>query len=842
MTFTMKLSKAYEPQSIEANIYKRWERSGFFNPDKLPGKRMKPFAISMPPPNVTGELHLGHATGMTLEDIMIRHKRMQGYKTLWLPGTDHAGISTQIMVERLIASEGVNRHALGRDKFLKRVWQWKKQYGTHITQQIRQIGASCDWSREHFTMDPKLTAAVQHAFVTMYNDGLIYRGKRIINWCPRCLSAISDLEVKHEPRKHKLYFLRYKLAGGAAPITVATTRPETMLGDTAVAVNPKDERYKSFVGKKVTVPIVEREVPVIADRGVEQEFGTGAVKVTPAHDALDYEIGLRNELPIISVIDEHAHMTKEAGIFVGKSTVEARRLILEELQEGGHIEKIEDYEHNVATCDRCHTEIEPLISLQWFVKTAPLAKKAIAAVKTGKIHIVPARFEKVYFHWMNNIRDWCISRQLWWGHQIPIWYNGDKVKASVAKPAGKGWKQDPDTLDTWFSSGLWTFATLGWPKKTKGLTLYHPTSVMETGWDILFFWVARMIMMSMYFMKEVPFKTVYLHGLVLDKDGKKMSKSKGTGIDPIPMTQKYGTDAIRLSLVLGTAAGQDVRLYEEKISSYRNFINKLWNIARFTLTQPKETGVKPKTLADAWILSRLQTVTKETTGYLESFRFSEAGTLLYDFLWHELADWYIEITKVAPNAGVLRHVLLESIKLLHPFTPFVTEELWSHLTAAKGTKDMLMVTSWPETQQGFVNAKAESDFSIIREFIVAVRNARSNAKVPPHVFSDVCAWGKHQKLLQEHQAIIERLTRIKLTCGESDAKPTGVARGMAFALAVTEETGKRQESERAQLTEYIKRLEHQLANEQFVKNAPQQVVEGQRSKLKETRNRLDQLK
>ncbi|MFH1236631.1 MAG: valine--tRNA ligase [Parcubacteria group bacterium] len=838
----MKLSKAYEPQSIEANIYKRWERSGFFNPDKLPGKRTKNFSIAMPPPNVTGELHLGHATGMTLEDIMIRHKRMQGYKTLWLPGTDHAGISTQIMVERLIANEGLDRHKLGRETFLKHVWAWKKKYGTRITEQIRQIGASCDWSREHFTMDPKLTAAVQHAFVKLYNDGLIYRGKRIINWCPRCSSAISDLEVRHEPRKQKLYFLRYPLMGLTTYITVATTRPETMLGDTAVAINPKDERYKSFVGKKVTVPIVEREVSVIADTGVEQEFGTGAVKVTPAHDALDYEIGLRHKLPIISVIDERAHMTKDAGAFVGKSAFEARRLILEELEKGGHIEKVEDYEHNIATCDRCHTEIQPLISLQWFVKTTPLAKKAIAAVKTGKIRIVPARFEKVYFHWMNNIKDWCISRQLWWGHQIPIWYRGDEVKASVAKPTGKGWKQDPDTLDTWFSSGLWTFATLGWPKKTVDLKLFHPTSVMETGWDILFFWVARMTMMSLYFTKDVPFKTVYLHGLVLDKDGKKMSKSKGTGIDPIPMTHKYGTDAIRLSLVLGTAAGQDVRLYEEKIASYRNFINKLWNIARFTLDQPKETAIKPKTLADAWMLSRLQAITKETTDHLEAFRFSEAGMLLYDFIWHELADWYIEITKVAPNAGVLRHVVTESIRLLHPFAPFVTEELWSHLVGATNAKDLLMVSSWPKAEKRYVNAKAESDFAVLREFIVAVRNARSTAKVPPHIMSDVCAWGKHQELLQEYQAVIERLARIKLTCGKSDAKPTGVIHGAAFTLAVTEETSKRQETERAQLAEYIKRLEQQLTNEQFVKNAPPQVVEGQRNKLKEAQGRFNQLK
>ncbi len=846
------LPKAYDPRSIESAIYKRWERSGFFNPDKLPastarkrgepGKRTKTYSIAMPPPNVTGELHLGHALGTTIQDIMIRFRRMQGYKTLWLPGTDHAGISTQIMVERLIAEQGLDRHKLGRQVFLKHVWEWKKRYGTRITEQVRQIGASCDWSREHFTMDPKLTVAVQHAFIKLYNDGLIYRGTRIIHWCPRCSSAISDLEVRHEERQEKLYYIRYQLTGSTQFITVATTRPETMLGDTAVAVHPDDPRYKTLIGTTVVLPIIEREMPVIADKAVEKDFGTGAVKVTPAHDHADYDIGIRHKLPMISVIDEKATITKEGGKYYGETVQDARHLIVDELEHSGHIEKIENFTHNVATCDRCHTVIQPLLSKQWFVKTKPLAKKAIAAVKSGMIKIVPKRFDKVYFHWMNNITDWCISRQLWWGHQIPVWYRGDDIRVSAAKPRGKGWKQDEDTLDTWFSSGLWTFSTLGWPKKTKDLRLFHPTDVMETGWDLLFFWVARMTMMSLYFTKEIPFKTVYLHGLVLDREGKKMSKSKGTGIDPLPMMHKYGTDAIRLSLVLGAAAGQDMRLYEEKIAGYRNFINKLWNVTRFYLALKKSQKTQSQTLADRWILSRLARVIKDVTDHLEHFRFSDAGTLLYEFIWHELADWYVEATKIEPHSDVLKIVIEETLRLLHPFAPFVTEEIWATLHPQKTSKDLLIVAHWPPATSAVVNIRAEQEFDRLRQFITAIRNARSSARVAPSQVIETAYWGPHASSVERNSAIISRLTHVTLkkTAGQQSAA-TGTVSGISFALAFSEDAQNKFREERKSLDEYIHRLTAQLQNDKFVKGAPVHVVQDVRARLTDAQERRKQL-
>ena len=579
-------SEAYNPLGVEHPIYKRWEASGYFNPDKLPGKRTKSFSISMPPPNVTGELHLGHAVGVSVQDILTRFHRMLGEKALWLPGTDHAGIATQIMVERLLQQEGISRHEIGRETFLKHVWAWKKKYGTRITDQIRSLGASCDWSREHFTMDPNLTTAVQKAFIQLFNEGLIYRGERLIHWCPRCQTALSDLEVKHVQEAGHLYYITY------GPFTVATTRPETKVGDTALAVHPDDARYKKYIGKNVTFKTETGELtlPVIADKLVDKEFGTGVVKVTPAHDPADWDMGQRHHLESKQVIGEDNRMTTLAGKYAGMLVTEARDRIMADLQAKGLLQKIEPYTSNTPRCDRCGSILQPLLSKQWFMTMKPLAKPAIAAVKSGKIQIIPKRFDKVYFHWMNNIRDWCISRQLWWGHQIPVWYCRNEAEkkctpvASVTEPKkcatckGVHFVQDQDTLDTWFSSGLWTFSTLGWPKDTKDLKTYHPTSVMETSWDILFFWVARMIMFSLKFRKHVPFKTVYIHGLVLDKHGKKMSKSKGTGIDPLPMAEKYGTDAIRLSLILGTTPGQDFRLSEEKIAGYRRQISGLRNV------------------------------------------------------------------------------------------------------------------------------------------------------------------------------------------------------------------------------------------------------------------------
>jgi len=840
------LEKTYNPSLVESKIYQAWEKSGYFNPDKLPGRRTKPFSISMPPPNVTGELHLGHATGITLEDMMIRWRRMQGYKTLWLPGTDHAAISTQFMVEKLLASQGIDRKTIGREQFLKHVWHWKKKYGTRITQQIRQIGASCDWSREHFTMDKDLTLAVQTAFIKMYKDKLIYRGKRIINWCARCGSAISDLEVKYKTEKGKLWYIRYPLFGTTKFLTVATTRPETMLGDTAVAVNPKDKKYQKLIGKTLLLPIMEREIPIIADHRVDMNFGTGAVKVTPAHDATDYEIGLHHHLALISVIGFDNKMTKEAGEFFGMSVLAARQNIVQKLQEEHLLEKIGDYTHNVGYCERCGCIIEPLISEQWFVKIKPLAEQAIGAVKSGKIKIIPPRFTKVYFHWMNNIRDWCISRQLWWGHQIPVWYC-QKCKepvVSIQKPKAcaqcksKGFKQDPDTLDTWFSSGLWTFSTLGWPKKTKDLKTFHPTSVMETAWDILFFWVARMIMMSLYFMKGVPFKTIYLHGLILDKYGKKMSKSKGTGVDPIPMAQKYGTDAIRLSLVLGTAAGQDFRLYEEKIAGYRNFVNKIWNVSRFILAQPKPKGeLVIKTLSDQWILSRLHKLVEQVTKNLESFRFSEAGTAIYEFTWHEFADWYLEIAKTEKNTCILYYVLENILKLAHPFIPFVTEEIWSRL---KSKKHLLMIEAWPASEKKLINQSAEKEFELLKNFIINIRNFRAEHKIPVERKMVVSYWGKSSQLVDGHSEIVKRLANLAKLENKRESKISGTLTGVDY-FAQFERDEKLIKKEREKISHLILYYEQKLSNKHFLEKAPKEIIEQTKQKLEEQRERLQKL-
>ncbi len=764
------LAKQYDPFDVEDKIYQQWEKSGYFNPDNLPdAKKRKSYCISMPPPNVTGDLHLGHAVALTLEDIMTRFKRMQGYAALWLPGTDHAGISTQIMVEKMIVKEGLNRHKLGRQKFLERVWQWKSEYGDIITKQIRKMGASCDWSRERFTLDPKLTKATQTAFIKLFNDGLIYRGDRIINWCPRCGSAISDLEVIYKEHKTKLWYIKYPLLqkGKKANkfIIVATTRPETMLGDTAVAVNPKDKRYKNLVGEAVSLPLMERPIPVIADSRIDPEFGTGAVKITPAHDLLDWEIGQQHKLDTISVINERAIINQNGGSYAGLKTKEARAKIVEDLVNQKLLEKEKDYDHSIARCERCNSVIEPLISKQWFIKIQPLAKKAIEEVKKGKIKITPKRFDKVYFHWMNNIKDWCISRQLWWGHQIPIWYcqQCDTPIASVAKPEqcnkckSKELIQDEDTLDTWFSSGLWTFSTLGWPKKTKDLKTFHPTNLMETGWDILFFWVARMIMLSLYLYKQKPFSQVYLHGLVLDRNGKKMSKSKGTGLDPLVLTSKYGTDALRLSLVVGNSAGQDFRLFEEKVAGYRNFANKLWNVSRYILMQDHQCcSYDTKNLADQWIVSRLNQVIKQTTNSLEDLNFSEAGNLLYEFVWHELADWYLEAAKLQPNPELLYHLLTNILKLLHPFMPFITEEIWSQLPH----NSLLIIAKWPKAAKSSIKKDSVAKFQQLQKLVTELRNYKKDKKIQPKEIISIKK--KIPAQLTDQKELIEFLTKVKL--------------------------------------------------------------------------------
>lgn len=845
-----RLDKVYQPELTEKDVYRRWERSGFFNPDKLPGKRRVPFSIAMPPPNVTGELHLGHATGITIEDIMIRYHRMKGDKTLYVPGTDHAGIATQIMVERLIAKEGVDRNKLGREHFIERVWAWKKQYGSRITEQIRSLGASCDWSREHFTMDETLTLAVQTAFIKMFEDGLIYRGHRIVNWCPRCGTALSDLEVKHVETNAKLWFIKYPLAGTTKYITVATTRPETMLGDSAVAVNSGDKRYKEVVGKKIILPIMEREIPIISDKAVDMDFGTGAVKVTPAHDPLDYELGLKHKLQIINVIGQDNRMTKEAGEFYGKSVQEARQEIIKILEKNELIEKIIDYRHNQARCDRCNTPVEPLISKQWFIRIKSLAKPALEAVKSGRIKIIPERFTKVYFHWLNNIHDWCISRQLWWGHQIPIWYcdNCSEPVASIKLPKAckkcqhKKFTHEQDTLDTWFSSGLWTFSTLGWPQETKDLKFYHPTSVMETGWDILFFWVVRMIMMSLYLKKDVPFSTVYLHGMVLDKDGKKMSKSKGTGIDPIPMAEKYGTDAIRLSLVLGAKAGQDYCLYEEKIAGYRNFVNKLWNVSRFVLAQDKKNHPEPKlkTSADQWILTRTQSLIIKVTENIDKFQFSEAGTAIYDFLWHEFADWYIEASKVEKNNSVLQYVLEQILKMSHPFMPFVTETIWSEW---RGTskRDLLMIQAWPHAEKKLLDHKAEKSFGQLIEFVTRIRNFKAEHNIKQKTDIKVLMWGKQAASLAKSLITIKALAGLTELLHAPYREITGsLAGGVDYYIDYKQNAGTRKK-EIENISKYILKLEQKLSSENFTKKAPAEIVQQEKDKLIIQREKLKKL-
>ena len=845
----MELSKDYNPKEVENKIYQKWERSGFFNPDNLPPANKKPFSISMPPPNVTGDLHLGHATGLSIEDMIIRFKRMKGYKTLFLPGTDHAAISTQFMVEKLLLSQGIDRKKIGREKFLKHVWQWKNKFGDRITHQIRQLGISCDWNREHFTMDKQLTEAVQHAFIKMYKDKLIYQGHRIINWCTRCGSALSDLEVKYLETKGKLWYIKYPIFGTTNYITVATTRPETMLGDTAVAVNPNDKRYKNLIGHNVILPIMEREIPIIADKLVDPNFGSGIVKVTPAHDHLDYEIAEKNHLPIINVIDPNGRMTKEAGEFYGQSIQQARQNIIKKLEEQELIKKIENYTFNQARCERCNSVMEFLVSKQWFIKIKPLAEKAIKVVKKDKIKIIPKRFEKIYFHWMGNIRDWCISRQLWWGHRIPIWYciKCNKPIASVEQPKKckcncKKFKKEEDTLDTWFSSGLWTFSTLGWPQKTKDLKTYHPTSVMETSWDILFFWIARMVMLSLYFLNEIPFKTIYIHGLLLDKEGKKMSKSKGTGVDPIPMSEKYGTDAIRLSLVLGNKAGQDFRIYEEKIAGYRNFVNKLWNVSRFILSQRPNKN-SDQDLIDSAIKTKFDILINKITKDLEDFQFSEAGTQLYEFVWHEFADWYLEIYKGGKlSYQTLKYIFENLLKLLHPFAPFVTEEIWQHFKKPKNKSELLFIQNWPKSAVK-ADKNAIREFNKLKEFVTNIRNWRAENKIPAGEIKEMTCWPK-KELTEKYLSEIQQLTKIKINFFKKTGNKDLIASSSNLGNLYYQESKvdkKRKDEELKKLSSYIQRIEQKLSNKNFLKKAPKEIVEKEKEKLEEVRNKLKEL-
>ena len=711
------IPKTYNPKEHEAGIYKKWEEAGVFTPKvgKNPpgGETLRPFVIAMPPPNVTGKLHMGHALTTAVEDILVRFHRMNGEPTLWIPGTDHAGIATQAVVERYLAKQGKSKKELGREEFTREIWKWKEEYGGTILRQLRTLGASCDWSRERFTLDEGLSKAVREAFVHLYNKGLIYRGDYLVNWCPRCGTAVADDEVEYQTEKGKLWFIKYPLVGNDKSITVATTRPETMLGDTAVAVNPDDSRYKDLVGEKVKLPLTEREISIIVDRAVDKEFGTGAVKVTPAHDKSDWEIGQKHRLPVINVIGEDWRMSEKAGEnYVGLKVNEARKKVLEDLKNLNLIEKEQEFEHNVGRCYRCESIIEPLISKQWFVKMKPLAEKAMEAVKSGQIKILPKRFEKVYFHWLENIRDWCISRQLWWGHQIPVWYKGEEIHVGVKAPEGEGWKQDEDVLDTWFSSSLWPFSTLGWPGKGReagggrqeanDYEYFYPTTVMETGYDILFFWVARMIMMGLELTGKPPFETVYLHGLVRDESGRKMSKSLGNVLNPEDLIEKYGADALRLSLVVGNSAGNDSKYNESKIQGYRNFTNKIWNAARFVAINSQQSTINNEQLTqkDRKEIQLLQEIIKKVTENMKNFQISQAGEELYEYFWHHFCDKIIEEQKERlkgpekENAQyLLKTILVACLKMLHPFAPFVTEAIWQEMNL---NKKMLISEEWPK--------------------------------------------------------------------------------------------------------------------------------------------------
>ncbi|MBP8121270.1 MAG: valine--tRNA ligase [Caldilineaceae bacterium] len=883
------MPKAYNPKESEEILYEWWEKEGFFRPETQSelgqvDPDATPFVISMPPPNVTGALHLGHAITSSVEDLLIRYNRMAGRPTLWVPGTDHAGIATQNVVERKLEEQGVTRQDLGRERFVREVWDWKDEYHSRISGQQRRMGISCDWQRERFTLDDGLSDAVLEAFIQLYNKGLIYKANYLVNWCPRCQSAISDLEVEHEEVAGKFYTFRYPLKEGGF-LEVSTTRPETILGDTAVAVHPDDERYKDVIGKTALVPMLNREIPVIADEYVDPAFGTGALKVTPGHDPNDYEIGKRHHLPFINILNKDGTLDEEAGPYNGMDRFAARKQLWADMQAAGLVVSQRDHVHQVGHCQRCHTVVEPLLSDQWWVKMQPLAEPALEAVRNGEIKIIPERFEKIYFHWLENIRDWCISRQLWWGHRIPIWYGPDGQvfaarnesdaleQAIVHYGAPTKLKQDPDVLDTWFSSGLWPFSTLGWPNQTQDLETFYPTEVMETGYDIIFFWVARMIMMGIEFTGQVPFKYVYLHGLVRDEQGRKMSKSLGNALDPLDLIRDYGTDALRFSLLTGGTPGNDMKLSLTRVEANRNFANKVWNAARFVIMNLQEATLPMQVetndffttyalpaddqldLADRWILSRLENVRRESTRLVDSWQLGEAGRQLYDFLWGEYCDWYIEACKVrlygedaqAAQAArqVLAHVLEQSLRLLHPFMPFVTEAIWQNLPGMTAHSPSLMICRWPQAS-GKQDAQAEDNFARIQELVRAIRNARSEYNV------ETARWISAQISAGEHTAMLRANLPILLSLARLDGERTVVESEMAApAKAVSLTVGgmtahlplaglvdldaerQRMVKEIANIDQQMDRIHNLLGNPGFVKKAPESVVQREQAKLAE---------
>ena len=866
------LSKTYEPSQVEGQIYQMWMDNDCFKANPDPDK--KPYSIVMPPPNVTGQLHMGHALDSTLQDILTRYKRMEGYSALWLPGTDHAGIATQIKVEEeLRVKEGKTRYDLGREKFLERVWAWKEKYGSRIVEQQRKLGVSCDWSRSRFTMDEGCSRAVREAFCEMYDKGLIYKGSRIINWCPHCLTALSDAEVEYVDKPGHLWYIRYPLSDGSGDIVVATTRPETMMGDTGVAVNPNDEKFQHLIGKTCILPIMNREIPIVGDEYCEIGFGTGAVKMTPAHDPNDFEVGLRHNLDVIRVIADNGTINENGGKYNGMDRYECRKALVKDLEEQGYLVKTEPYSHNVGTCYRCHNDVEPLISAQWFVKMKPLAEEAIRVVKDGTIKFVPERFSKTYLNWMENVHDWCISRQLWWGHQIPAWYCDECGHINVSREDPTKCEKcgcthltrDEDVLDTWFSSGLWPFSTLGWPDlDSEDLKYWYPTTDMVTGYDIIFFWVARMVVSGMEQMKKEPFKTVFIHGLVRDDKGRKMSKSLGNGIDPLEMAEKYGADALRFNLITGNSPGNDMRFYVEKCEAMRNFANKIWNASRYVLMNltVEETGLPDAAnleIEDKWVLTKLNTLIKEVTENMDAYELGVASAKVYDFIWDTYCDWYIELTKARlygeneksklAAQKVLVYVLDQFLRLLHPFMPFITEEIWQ---AIPHEGKFLMLADWPKYDESLNFGAEAAHMESVMNAIRSIRNRRAEMNVPPSKKSTLYVVSDKGEIFRQGEGFICRLAYAdKVIICETD--PEGHENMVCVVtndaklyipleeLIDFEKELARLEKEKANCLKQIAMFEGKLSNEAFVSRAPEKVVAEQREKLEKNRALLAQL-
>ena len=859
------LAKQYDPKNVEDRIYKFWLDGKYFHAECNPEK--DPYTIVIPPPNITGQLHMGHALDNTLQDILVRWRRMQGYDTLWLPGTDHASIATEAKIVEAMRQEGISKEDIGREGFLRRAWEWKEKFGGRIIEQLKKMGSSCDWDRERFTMDEGCSKAVKEVFVNLYNKGLIYRGERIVNWCPHCLTSISDAEVEYEDQAGHFWHLRYPFKDGSGYLELATTRPETMLGDTAVAVHPDDERYKDIVGKTLILPITHREIPVIADTYVEMDFGTGCVKITPAHDPNDFEVGLRHNLPVIDTFTDDAHIRPEWGKYAGMDRYEARKAIVEDLEKEGAIVKVEDYSHNVGVCYRCHSSIEPKVSKQWFVKMEPLAKPAIECVKSGAVKFVPERFDKTYYHWMENIKDWCISRQLWWGHRIPAWYCDECGEIVVSKDTPTvcpkcgctHLTQDPDTLDTWFSSALWPFSTLGWPDNTPELQHYFPTSTLVTGYDIIFFWVARMIFSSCENMNDRPFDTVFIHGIVRDELGRKMSKSLGNGIDPLVVIDKFGADALRFTLATGNSPGNDMRYSEKKVEASRNFANKLWNASRFILMNLGDDEKAPHipedlALEDKWILSLFNKLAKEVTENLERFELGIAVSKLYDFIWDIFCDWYIEISKIRLNSDdekaaqtardMLVYIMSNTLKLLHPFMPFITEEIWQTLPH---DGESIMISQWPEFDEKNDFAVEEQEMDRIMEAIRAIRNRRAEMNVPPSRKAKYYIATAFKDTFEKAGIFMQRLA----SCSEAE---TGDSFEFEDAVCIVTADAKiyipmgdlvdfeaeiaRLNKEKEKVLKDLEFVEKKLNNANFVAKAPAAVVEGQKEAAQKYRDKI----